>query len=89
MSKTWKPGDLVELNSGGPVMSVYKVVDDGPSFAKGDDIQRVVIPGVTEPAEPGDVVCRWFVGGTAHAATFCPEQLVVASSGRKGRRKSG
>jgi len=63
MSEKFKVGDVVELNSGGPEMSVTKVID-----ANSDDIQYMI-------DKKELVYTTWFIERECKEAVFPPETL--------------
>jgi len=64
-------GDLVQLKSGGPTMTVTRVV--GTSTSGLQELKQVV-EGLAE----GDVVCTWFAGEEKQSAGFRAATLVLA-----------
>ncbi|RTQ52312.1 DUF2158 domain-containing protein [Hymenobacter gummosus] len=55
----FKPGDIVQLKSGGPKMTVER-----------KDGFRISLPG-----EADKVDCQWFVGNKLQHGSFYPESL--------------
>ena len=58
-------GDVVELKSGGPKMTVHKVI--------GSDSE--IIASVFKGADRGDIECKWFDQGRIESAYFKPDML--------------
>jgi uncharacterized protein YodC (DUF2158 family) len=65
-------GDLVQLKSGGPTMTVPRVVGNSTS-----GLQE--LKQVAEGLEEGDVVCTWFAGEEKQSAGFRSATLMPAS----------
>jgi len=64
-------GDLVQLKSGGPTMTVTRVVGNSTSGLQ--ELKQVV-----EGLEEGDVVCTWFAGEEKQSAGFRSATLMPA-----------
>lgn len=62
-----KVGDVVTLKSGGPNMTVQRIIDDSRSQANTLASMR--------GGEVGDVVCQWFDETDLKSNTFPPESL--------------
>jgi uncharacterized protein YodC (DUF2158 family) len=68
-----KPGDIVQLKSGGPKMTVKRII--------GSDQSNLGLRTVDEALKfngykSGDVVCNWFEGSTLKDGTFRIESLL-------------
>lgn len=66
-------GDVVELKSGGPKMTVQKII--GSSTNKTENFAYHAAGN-----SDGDLVCQWFVGTKIESAIFKPETLKLVNS---------
>jgi uncharacterized protein YodC (DUF2158 family) len=69
-----KTTDIVQLNAGGPKMSIIRFIGADISHSQlrtADDILRM--QGFVD----GDVICQWFVDDKLHSGTFKRESLKV------------
>ena len=69
----FKIGDIVQLKSGGPQMSVQRIV--------GSDSSNLLIKAADEFMKSqgfreGDIVCQWFNGNKLESGTFKAEGLI-------------
>ena len=67
-------GSVVQLKSGGPKMTVQRLI--------GDDLSNIGIKAADEyfklrGFKEGDVICNWFEGSSLRDGTFKKENLVV------------
>ncbi len=72
--KKLKAGDLVRLKSGGPEMTVRRIIgeDEDISFQLIDDyIKRM------KGFKDGDVICQWFIDNELKDGAF-PEDSLIA-----------
>lgn len=71
---TFNTGDIVILKSGGPKMTVQRVIgaDMEASLNQIDDYIKLF-----KGYKPGDVLCQWFVGNELKQGAFPPDSLVV------------
>jgi uncharacterized protein YodC (DUF2158 family) len=65
-------GDIVQLKSGGPQMTVQRIV--------GSDSSNLIIKAAdefmkTQGFKEGDIVCQWFNGNKLESGTFKAEGL--------------
>jgi len=63
-------GDVVQLKSGGPKMTIHKIV--------GGNIENELFATVFKGADKGDIECKWFENGRIESAYFKPQMLVLA-----------
>lgn len=68
-----KIGDIVQLKSGGPQMTVQRIV--------GSDSSNLLIKAADEFMKSqgfreGDIVCQWFNGNKLESGTFKAEGLL-------------
>lgn len=71
--KALKPGDLVALKSGGPKMTIRRILgaEEDVSFQMIDDyIKRM------KGFKDGDIICQWFEGNELKDGAFPSESLV-------------
>ncbi|MBP1668414.1 MAG: hypothetical protein H6Q21_780 [Bacteroidetes bacterium] len=69
----YKIGDIVQLKSGGPQMTVQRIV--------GSDSSNLLIKAADEFMKSqgfreGDIVCQWFNGNKLESGTFKAEGLI-------------
>jgi uncharacterized protein YodC (DUF2158 family) len=69
----YKIGDIVQLKSGGPQMTVQRIV--------GSDSSNLLIKAADEFMKSqgfreGDIVCQWFNGNKLESGTFKAEGLL-------------
>jgi len=65
-------GDMVELKSGGPKMTVKRIIGQGLDTWQGKTNEQVLkIQGYKD----GDLVCIWFEGNKLHEGVFPLETL--------------
>ena len=62
-------GDVVQLKSGGPKMTVHKIIG-------GSDLD--VLASAFRGADKGDIECKWFENGRIESAHFKPQMLMKA-----------
>jgi len=64
----YKQGDVVVLKSGGPKMTVKKVI--------GQDTNKLEEMAYTNAGyKVGDLVCQWFIGGKLESGVFSPNTI--------------
>jgi len=69
----YKIGEIVQLKSGGPQMTVQRIV--------GSDSSNLLIKAADEFMKSqgfreGDIVCQWFNGNKLESGTFKAEGLI-------------
>jgi uncharacterized protein YodC (DUF2158 family) len=62
----WKTGDVVRLKSGGPSMTVQRLIGEGPHFMTQIAEEILLARGF----EKGDPICQWFAGTEAKSEAF-------------------
>jgi uncharacterized protein YodC (DUF2158 family) len=62
-------GDVVQLKSGGPKMTVHRIIG-------GSDLD--VLASAFKGADKGDIECKWFDNGRIESAHFKPQMLALA-----------
>lgn len=62
-------GDVVQLKSGGPKMTVHRIIG-------GSDLD--VLASAFRGADKGDIECKWFDSGRIESAHFKPQMLALA-----------
>jgi uncharacterized protein YodC (DUF2158 family) len=66
-------GDIVQLKSGGPKMTIQRVIgDDKSNFGLKATDEYLKIRGFTD----GDVICQWFEGDNLRDGTFKISSLI-------------
>lgn len=72
----FKPGDVVRLKSGGPNMTVQRLVgvSDHQAIKLVDNYLRA------KGCKDGDPVCQWFVGADLKSESFTKETLELVAS---------
>ena len=65
-------GDVVMLKSGGPKMTIHKIMGA---------IESDIFASAFKGADKGDVECKWFDNGKIASAFFKPQMLVLADQG--------
>jgi uncharacterized protein YodC (DUF2158 family) len=71
----FKTGDIVRLNSGGPNMTVNKVIGQ----SKDQKIKNIeLFLKASKGYKDGDVKCQWFVNNDLKEGYFTPETLKIA-----------
>ncbi len=71
----FKIGDVVQLKSGGPRMTIKRFVGQGMDTWQGKANEQVLrIQGYKD----GDLVCVWFEGNQLKDAVFPPETVQKA-----------
>ena len=69
-----KVTDVVQLNSGGPKMSIVRFIGaDNSNFQLKAADEFIKLQGFQE----GDVICQWFDGNKLFTGTFKRESLVM------------
>ncbi len=69
-------GDVVQLKSGGPSMTVQRIIgSDNSNFMikAADEFMK------TQGFSEGDVVCQWFSGNKLESGTFKVDSLMIVS----------
>ncbi len=67
-----QPGDVVQLKSGGPKMTVQRVIGtDNSNLALKANDEFLKLRGFKD----GDVTCNWFEGSALRDGTFKVESL--------------
>ena len=69
----YKIGDIVQLKSGGPQMTIQRIIGaDNSNFLikTADELLK------TQGFIDGDVVCQWFNGNSLEKGTFKADSLV-------------
>jgi uncharacterized protein YodC (DUF2158 family) len=69
-----KVGDVVQLKSGGPKMTVQRII--------GADKSNMGLRALDEALKiqgykTGDIVCQWFEGNTIRDAAFRAESVII------------
>ncbi len=68
--------DVVQLNSGGPKMSIIRFIGvDGSNFQLRTADEVLKIQGFKD----GDVICQWFDGNKLSSGTFRRETLNIVT----------
>ena len=62
-------GDVVQLKSGGPKMTVHRII-------RGGDLE--MLASALKGADKGDIECKWFENGRIESSYFKPMMLVKA-----------
>ena len=72
---TIKSGDIVVLNSGGPKMTVQRIIggDMEVSLNQIDDYIKLF-----KGNKPGDILCQWFEGNELKQAAFPHDSLIIS-----------
>jgi uncharacterized protein YodC (DUF2158 family) len=69
-----KPGEVVQLKSGGPKMTVQRILgSDKSNFGLIAADEFLKINGYKD----GDAVCQWFEGSSLKNGTFKTESLII------------
>ncbi len=74
MARYFKPGDKVQLKSGGPVMTVLKYIEE-----------KEALVGTIESDE--FVECEWFEKGTPHRGVFNQNAVVKVENPKKSAKE--
>jgi len=69
----FKTGDVVKLKSGGPNMTVERLVQGGANRTR-DNI-LILAKGYKD----GDVMCQWFAGEELKSNVFTPDVLEIVT----------
>ncbi len=75
--ETLKIGDVVQLKSGGPKMTVQRIIgtdNNNIGLKAGDEFLKL------RGFKDGDVICNWFEGSSLRDGTFKIESLVQLDS---------
>jgi uncharacterized protein YodC (DUF2158 family) len=67
----WKIGDVVRLKSGGPAMTVQRLLGEGRHVMAQLADEVMIARGF----DRGDPVCQWFAGSEAKTEAFRKESL--------------
>lgn len=59
-------GDVVELKSGGPKMTIHRIIGNSDTE---------IFASVFKGADKGDIECKWFENGRIESAYFKPQML--------------
>ena len=71
-------GDIVQLRSGGPKMTIQRVIGtDKSNFGLKAADEYLKMRGFTD----GDVICQWFEGDTLRDGTFKVSSLIRLDDG--------
>ncbi|WP_044213369.1 YodC family protein [Flammeovirga sp. OC4] len=65
-------GDIVQLKSGGPKMTVKGIVGDSVQTLSRMENKAYKIHGVEE----GTVICEWFLNNELKSGQFQPEMII-------------
>lgn len=65
-------GDIVQLKSGGPKMTVKGIVGDSVQSLSSLEEKAYKIHGIEE----GTVICEWFLNNELKSGQFQPEMIV-------------
>lgn len=73
--KELKSGDIVTLKSGGPRMTVQRMIEinEEPGFHHIDNYIKLF-----KGFKAGDIICQWFEGNELKSAVFPEESLILA-----------
>jgi uncharacterized protein YodC (DUF2158 family) len=69
----FKIGDIVQLKSGGPKMTVQRVIGSNNNhigLKATDEFYKI------KGFEEGDLICQWFVGNSLKDGTFSAKSLI-------------
>jgi uncharacterized protein YodC (DUF2158 family) len=75
--ETLKIGDVVQLKSGGPKMTVQRIIgsdNNNIGLKAGDEFLKL------RGFKDGDVICNWFEGSSLRDGTFKIESLLQLDS---------
>ena len=61
-------GDLVELKSGGPEMTIHSIVGDSTN-----EFESSIF--ITKGYKEGDLICKWFLNGNVQSEIFKAETV--------------